>query len=173
MRATKKLTVSAMATAIGTALMAVGAVWDLVDLSLAALASLLIVVILIEVGGPFPWLVWLSTSLLTFICFMGSPIWLMYFVFGLFPILKYFIEKLKRPFWIILKLLYVSTSIIALVYLVDRIFKIPLFDTDSFFMKAACFLLFVAAFMAYDRLLTSTARLYTVKIRPRLKNLFK
>ena len=88
MRSTKKITVSAMATALGAALMSIGAVWEVVDMALAAVASFLVVIILIEVGSPYPWLVWITTSLITFLFFPGSTVWLMYFVFGVFPILK-------------------------------------------------------------------------------------
>lgn len=162
-----------MATALGAALMSIGALWEVVDMALAAVASFLVVIILIEVGSPYPWLVWLSTSLITFLFFPGSTVWLMYFVFGVFPILKYYIEKLKRPFWFPLKLLYVNACIIALIYLVELIFGFPFFETDLFILKAVLYVVLNGAFLAYDRLLTLLIRLYMEKYRPRFKHLFK
>ena len=173
MRATKKITISAMATALGSALMAIGAVWEVVDMALAAMASFLVVIILIEVGSPYPWLVWITTSLITFLFFPGSTVWLMYFVFGVFPILKYYIEKLKRPFWFPLKLLYVNACIIGLIYAVDFIFGMPLFETEYLILKIALYALLNVAFFAYDRLLTLLIRLYNEKYRDRFKRLFK
>ncbi|MBR5140320.1 MAG: hypothetical protein IKV16_04615 [Clostridia bacterium] len=173
MRPTKRITVSAMATALGSALMAVGAVWELVDMALAALASFLVVIILIEVGSPFPWLVWITTSLATFLFFPGSTVWLMYFVFGVFPILKYYIERLKRPFWFPLKLIYVNACIIGLLYALDFIFGTPLFGTDNLIVKIALYTVLNFAFFAYDRMLTLLIRLYTVKYRQRFRHLFK
>lgn len=173
MRMTKKITISAMATALGAALMSIGALWEVVDMALAAVASFLVVIILIEVGSPYPWLVWLSTSLITFLFFPGSTVWLMYFVFGVFPILKYYIEKLKRPFWFPLKLLYVNACIIALIYIVELIFGFPFFETDLFILKAVLYVVLNGAFLAYDRLLTLLIRLYMEKYRPRFKHLFK
>ena len=173
MRTTKKITVSAMATALGSALMAIGAVWELVDMALAALASFIIVIILIEVGSPFPWLVWITTSLITFLFFPGSTVWLMYFVFGMFPILKYYIEKLKRPFWFPLKLIYVNACIIGLMYAMELIFGLPLFETDLLILKIALYVVFNGAFFAYDRLLTLLVRLYNEKYRHRFRHLFK
>ena len=159
MRPTKKITISAMTTAIGAALMAIGAVWELVDMSLAAFASFLVVFILIEVGSPYTWLVWITTSLITFLFFPGSTIWLMYFVFGVFPILKYYIEKLKRFFWFPLKLVYVNLCIIALMYAMELIFGLPLFETDFLILKVALYVVLNLAFFAYDRLLTLLIRL--------------
>ena len=173
MRPTKKITISAMATALGSALMAIGAVWEVMDMALAAMASFLVVIILIEVGSPYPWLVWITTSLITFLFFPGSTVWLMYFVFGVFPILKYYIEKLKRPFWFVLKLLYVNACIIGLIYTVDFIFGMPLFETEYLILKIALYALLNVAFFAYDRLLTLLIRLYIGKYRQRFRHLFK
>ena len=173
MRPAKKITVSAMATALGAALMSIGALWEVVDMALAAVASFLVVIILIEVGSPFPWLVWITTSLITFLLFSGSTVWLMYFVFGVFPILKYYIEKLKKPFWFPLKLVYVNVCIIALMFLVDVLFGLPLFETDLFILKAVLYVVLNAAFFAYDRMLTLLIRLYLQKYRQRFRFLFK
>ena len=173
MRATKKITVSAMATALGSALMAIGAVWELVDMALAAFASLLIVFILIEVGSPYPWLVWITTSLITFVFFPASTVWLMYLVFGVFPILKYYIEKMKRLFWFPAKLLYVNLCIIGLMYAMDLVFGLPLFETELLILKIALYAVLNVAFFAYDRLLTLVIRIYNEKYRQRLRHLFK
>ena len=173
MRSTKKLTISALATALGSALMAVGAVWDMVDMALAAFASFFIVFILIEVGSPFPWLVWITTSLITFLLFPASTVWLMYFVFGVFPILKYYIERLPRFFWFPIKLVYVNLCIIGLMYAMELIFGLPLFETDSLILKIGLYAMLNFAFFAYDRLLTLLIRLYNEKYRNRFKRLFK
>ncbi len=173
MRTTKKLTVSAMATALGAALMALGAAVEVIDMALAALASLLIIIIIIEVGQPYPWLVWLSTSLITFLLFMGSTVWLMYFVFGVFPIIKLYVEKLRRGFWLLLKLVYVNLCIIGLAFAVELIFGLPLFETDLLILKVGIYILFNVAFLMYDRLLTLASRIYFEKLRPRFRTFFK
>ena len=175
MRATKKLTVSAMATALGCALMAPGAVWEMADLACAALAALVMIVIMIEVRGFYPFLVWISTTLLSFLLFisLASPIWVMYLVMGIYPILKFYIEKLKRPLWIPLKLAYSAVAIFGLVLAVELIFAIPLVESEYLPVKIAFYALFLVAFMMYDRVVTVAARFYTYKLRNRFKNLFK
>ena len=175
MRTTKKLTVSAMATALGAALMALGAAVEVIDMALAALASLLIIIIIIEVGQPYPWLVWLSTSLITFLLsiFMESTVWLMYFVFGVFPIIKLYVEKLRRGFWLLLKLVYVNLCIIGLAFALELIFGLPRFETDPLILKVGIYILSNVAFLMYDRLLTLASRIYFEKLRPRFRTFFK
>ena len=97
----------------------------------------------------------------------------MYFVFGVFPILKYYIEKAKRLFWFPLKLIYVNACIIGLLYAMELIFGLPLFGTDILILKIALYAVLNVAFFAYDRLLTLLIRLYIGKYRARFKFLFK
>lgn len=97
----------------------------------------------------------------------------MYFVFGVFPILKYYIEKLPRFLWFVLKLLYVNVCIIGLMYAMELVFGLPLFETDSLILKIILYGVLNASFFAYDRLLTLLIRLYNEKYRDRFKRLFK
>jgi hypothetical protein len=173
MRTTKKLTISAMVTAIGSALMAIGAAVEVLDMALAATASLMLVLIVIEVGFPYPWLVWASSGLLTYILFSGSTIWIMYLLFGAFPILKYYIEKLKRPFWIPLKLAYFAPALFFANFLCILLFGLSMFGKDNIYWKIGITVVFFVAFFAYDRLLTLFARLYNEKYRHRFRHLFK
>ena len=113
MRTTKKITVSAMIVALGTVLMSIGALVELVDLSVAAAVSLFVVFAMIEIGMPYPWLIWVCTSLITFLLFPAKTIWLMYLSFGAFPILKAYIERLPRGFWLFLKRMILRVNIMA------------------------------------------------------------
>ena len=81
-----------MLSALGTVLLLVGAFVDVLDLSMCAVASLCVVFIYIEVGSPYTWLVWLTTSLLTFIFSPGKTVWMLYLlIFGVYPLLKAYI----------------------------------------------------------------------------------
>ena len=89
-----------MLCALGVAVMAIGVIAPVLDMTVAAICSLIVVLAFVEIGTPYVQLVWLCTSLLGYIMFPGSSVWLTYFlVFGIFPILKAYIEKLKRPIW--------------------------------------------------------------------------
>lgn len=172
MRSTKKIALSSMLVALGAVIMSLGALFEVFDLAAAAFVSLFIVFAMIEIGMPFPWLIWITTSLVTFLVFPAKTVWLMYLSFGCFPILKSYIERLPRAFWLILKLLYLNLVLVALYFLVELIFSVPLVS-EVWWMIIAAYLLMTAAFIAYDRLLTLSVRFYFAKIKDRLKGLLK
>lgn len=180
MRQTKKIALSAMMCALGVAFISLGAVVQVLDLTVAALCSLLVVFVYIEIGAPYVHLVWLCTSLLSFIIFPGSVIWLEYFlVFGFFPILKAYIERLPRGVWLLLKLLYANATFALLFYLQELIFEIPLITEETVFgisgipLLIAAFVIMNIAFIAYDMLITVMLRIYLFKYRERFKKLLK
>ena len=51
MRTTKKITLCAMACALGTVIMLLGAVIETLDLTVCAMASLLVVFVYLEIGS--------------------------------------------------------------------------------------------------------------------------
>ncbi len=174
MKQTKKITLSAMVVALSTVFMVLGAVVDMLDLSVCALASLLVAFVYIEIGSPYTWLVWICTSLATFVCFPGSIIWMEYFlIFGIYPILKAYIEKLPRRIWLIVKLLFINAIIWVLIFCVELILGIPFFAVDKLWLKAAIYVLMNVAFIAYDLFITVLVRVYFEKFRPRFKNFLK
>lgn len=180
MKETKKLTISAMVVALGVLFMTLGAVLSVLDLTCAVLASLLVAFIYIELGSPYTWLVWLGTSLLSFILFPGSFMWLTYLaVFGIYPIIKGYVERLPRFLWLILKLVYLNLSMLLLVLfseaLVGQSFfgdvsEIPL---EPMIVYIILWVILNIAFLLYDRLIVVLIVFYEKKLRPRFKNLLK
>ena len=174
MKTTKKVTLSAMLTALGTSLMLLGSVIEVLDLSVCAIASLIVVFVYLELGSPYTWLVWLCTSLCTALIYSGSVVWVEYFlVFGIYPILKAYFEKLPRPFWLPVKLAYINAVIWALFAICELLLGVPFFEENTAFMKAAVYVLMNVAFVAYDVFLTVMVRLYYDKIRQRFKRFLK
>ena len=174
MKTTKKITLSAMVIALGTVFMVLGGFIEVLDLSACAVASVLVAFVYIELGSPYTWLVWLGTSLATFVSFSGSVLWLEYFlVFGIYPILKAYIERLPRTFWIFLKLIFIN-AVLWLIFLgFEFIFKTSVFIVDKLWMKIGIYALMNVAFIAYDIFITVMVRFYLVRLRPRFKHLLK
>ncbi len=181
MKQTKKLTISSMAVALGTLFMVVGAYIETLDLTAVALASVLVAFIYIEIGSPYTWLVWICTSALTFILYPHSLMWLMYLImFGIYPVLKGYIEKLKRVFWLPLKLVYGNITFAIVIFGAGFLTGIPFIDpNDDFFgltgtvIYVLTWILLNIAFVAYDFFTTVMVRFYIEKIRPKIKNLLK
>lgn len=181
MSTTKKLTLSAMMTALSVVLMIFGVLVQVLDLTVAALVSLVVAFVYIEVGAPFVHFVWLASSALTFIFFPTAPIWLEYFlIFGPYPILKGYIERAPRCVWMILKLAAFNLMILALFYLTELVFGVPLispeeslFGISGSILVGIIWVIMNIAFVAYDMLITVMVRIYIHKYRDKIKRLLK
>lgn len=174
MRKTKKLTLSAIMTALGVVALSLGSALEILDFTVCLFASIIMLFIFIEIGAPFTYLVWIATSLLTYIFFPGSAVWLNYFLaFGLYPILKAYIERLPRVFWIFAKLVFVNIIIWIMIFTYEFLFGIPLFAIDKMWIKAALYLAINVGFVAYDVFLTLAVRLYVSKYRAKFARFLK
>ena len=174
MRETKKLTLSAILCALSVAVLSLGAFIETLDLSLTALTSLVIAFLYIEVGAPYTYLTWLVTSLLTFIIFPASAVWAEYLlIFGIYPILKGYVERLPRIFWLILKLLIFNAMFWLLFLFVTGLLGLPFFDDDRMALKIAMYAISNVAFIVYDLFLTFCARVYLGKFRDKIKKYLK
>lgn len=174
MRVTKKLTLSAALVALGTLFLTLGGIFGVLELTAAALASLLVVFAYIEIGSPYYWLVWLATSLLSALLFFGSTVWGVYLlIFGLYPIVKAFIERLKKAFWIPLKLVFAVLATLALMALEKLVFGVPLFNTELVWLAVLMFLGCVLAMLLFDYFLTVMIRVYISKYRKLFMRLLK
>lgn len=175
MRQTKKVTLSAMIVALGTVFMVLGGFIEVLDLSVCALASLLVVFAYIEIGKPYYWLVWICTSLATFLLSPGKQLWILYLaIFGIYPILKAFFERIKnRSVWLVLKLVYINIILVAFTLVWEFVFSVPLFVFDNKLFVAIAYAVVNVGFIAYDAFISVMVRLYFVKLRPRFKSLLK
>lgn len=174
MSQTKKVTISAMMVALGTVFMIIGAAIEVLDLSVCALASLLVVFIYLEIGSYYPWLVWICTSLATALLYPGSIVWAEYaLVFGIYPLIKSYIERLPKWSWIIVKLVYINAIIWALFLICEKLIGVPFFGEETLGMTIAVYVLMNVAFVAYDFFITVMVRFYYDKLRHRFKKFLK
>ena len=174
MRKTKRVTLSAMMVALSVVMMVVGAVLDVLDLSACALASLVMVFSYIELGSPYTFLIWICTTVISGIVFPASLVWVEYFtVFGIYPILKAYIERLPRVFWWPVKLAYINAVIWILIYFADLIFGTPLLEGDTIWLQAAMYLLINVAFVMYDVFITVMVRFYFDRLRHRFSRFLR
>lgn len=181
MKETKKLTLSAMVVALGTVFMVLGAVIEVFDLTAVALSSVLVAFVYIELGSPYTWLVWLCTSLSTFLFYQHSPMWFIYLVlFGVYPILKGYIERLPRTFWWPIKLALGNLSFVLMLFGIKLITGMPFIDPNETLFGISGKALYIVtwvllnvAFIAYDFFILVMVRYYIDKLRPRFKKILK
>lgn len=163
-----------MMVALSTAIMLLGAVVEVFDLSVCAIASLLVVFIYLEVGSYYPWLVWICTTLATALIYPGSAIWVEYaLIFGLYPLIKAYIERLPRWSWLIVKLIYINAVIWGIFCVCEFLLGIPFFEEGGQIITVITYVLSNIAFVAYDFFIMVMVRFYFDKLRPRFKKFLK
>ena len=164
----KHLTLGAMLSALGTVLLALGSFIEVLDLSVAVLASLLCVFAVIELPPAYPWLIWLVTSTASLLLLPQKTPAMFYALFaGFYPILKQKLERLRRLPQYLLKLLTLHVSLGAF-YLLLRIF-LPAELEGGPWMLLGLYLLSLVAFFLYDVALTRLITLYLYRLRDRFR----
>ena len=183
MKQTKKMTLSAACIALGILFMALGAFIEVLDLTVAALSSCLMAFVFIEIGDKYAIGVWLGTSILGAVFFTHSLVWVTYFlVFGIYPILKAYIEKLKKPLWIPLKLVFfIATALLIILtselllgipFFSDTL-NVPFFENNMELFKAIVVSALIVALFVYDAFMTVMIRTYFSSFRDRIKSVLK
>ncbi len=174
MTKTKKLTLSAILCALGVALMAMGSFIDILDLSVCAVVSLIVVFVYLEVGMSYAFGVYIVTSLLSLLIVPSKLIFVEYFLlFGIYPLLKALTEKLPRPTWLPIKLLFFNGIIWLVILVFEFLFGVPFIEGDTLILKIGFYLLLNVTFVVYDIFITVMVRFYYEKLRKRFKSFLK
>lgn len=170
---TKRLTACALLCALGVILLGLGALIEVLDLSMAALASVLVVFAVIELGGAYPYLIYGVTAILSVFLLPSKAPALIYLLFaGYYPILKAQLEKhFKKVTAMILKLIIFNAGLSLAIFLLFRFFA-P--SADILFRWRYWLLLFATpVFLLYDLALTRLITFYCLKLRDRFRFLQK
>ena len=162
----KKMVVSAIISALSVVLLYCGALLDMIGPSIVALASFLIVLVQVELGGAYPWMVYIVTSLLSLVLLPNkSPAFIYLCIGGIYPILKIFFERIPGILRWIVKSLYFAIVLTSYILISIFIFLLPK-SQWGYFVPLCILGAFV--FFLYDILLSRILILYIVKFRNRL-----
>jgi hypothetical protein len=173
MKSAKRVALSAILCTLGVLFLYIGSVLEILDLTMGALASVIVIFSVIEMGGKSPYLIYAVTSVLSMLLLPNKFPAFLYLVFaGIYPILKEKFERLHFIIAWILKLSVFNTSLLILIVLSTYLFHIP--DTELNFTWIV-FGLGNATFILYDVAITKVITFYLIKIRNmlRLKNYFE
>lgn len=168
---TKRLTMCAMLAALGVVLLYVGSIIEVLDISMAVIASLTCIIAVIEYGKSSPWAIYAVTSVLSLILLPNkTPAAFYALFFGFYPILKEKFEKRSRVLCWILKEAVFNVSLAAMgaaTYFLTTTGNNELFSSPIFIVATV-----VAAeliFILYDIALTRLISFYIIKLRHRFK----
>ena len=159
---TKRLTVCAMLSALGVVLVWFGAIFEVLDLSLAAMASLLLVPIVIEYGGWYAWAIYFATTALSLLLLPQKMPALSYLLFGYYPILKKGLDRLPRwGRWLCKELFYLALEI-AIVWLSDRLIGV---ENTALWYRVLLYVVGFGAMNLFDFALSRLIALYFHRYR--------
>ncbi len=179
---TKKLTLSAVLAAMGVVILIIGAFFEVLDLSMAAIASFFCIFAVIEMGRGYPWMIYAVTGVLSIIIVPnGLGGWFYLLFFGYYPIIKEKVEKLFKPLAWILKFLTFNLSITVYIFilyflffndfqiLINEFSNLFLGDVSNTAIIAVVYAIFNFIFFIYDIALTNLITLYILKLRRKFR----
>ena len=170
-KSTKKLTVASMLCALCFVLMLIGSLIEVVDLSAAALASFAVIFAVIELGGAYPTLIWLSASVIGFLL-LPNLLPAVYFsmFFGWYPIAKNYFERLPSVLCWAAKLVSIVVSVAAMYYIGEAVIGVgqQLEALTPILVGGTC-AVFVIYDVALSRLISSYMRVWKYKLKIKFK----
>ena len=172
MRSTKKLALTALLAALGTVLLSLGSLVEVLDLSAAAIVSCFVVFLRVELGGAYPYLFWLVTSLSTLLLLPTGAAGLLFALLGLYPLCKAVLER-RHPIieWTV-KLLLAGGILAVFIYVAKFVLLLP----DAIFsgwLLPVFFAVALLAFVLYDIALSRLIVYYGLRIRPSISRFLK
>ena len=173
MRKTKKLTVCAMLSALGVAILYLGNFMEILDLSVSCAASLIVVFCMEELGTKYSLATYAVISVLSFILLPQK--WIsVYFIlfFGIMPITKHVYEKTGKLFAWILKIVTFNIEIFLFYFVAE---KLDFFEQSEsslpylLALLAMANVVFILADVLYDKL----SVIYRLKYQSRIRKFLK
>ncbi len=167
-RQSKKIALCAVFSALGVVILYMGAVIEVLDLSAAAIASMLCVVVISEIGGAYPWLLYSVTSLLSLLLLPNKFGALIYALMaGYYPMLKSKIEQLRsKGLRLLFKIGFFNLSMSAIILASKLIFKLP--GLTKWYI-IAFYAIGNFTFVIFDIVLSLLIRAYFVRYRRLLR----
>jgi len=163
-----KISTCGVLAALSYCLLALGSVVEILDFSAVVAASFGIVFCVVEMGYSYAWLTYAVTSVIAFLLLPGSRFAALVYLFfgGIYPILKSFIERTKKPVAVIIKTVYINLTSIAVWLLTSWLMP------ENEYVNKFIFIAFVAmvnfAFWLYDILVTRVVTMYVFSWKRRL-----
>ena len=172
LKSTRALAVSAVLSALGVILLALGSLVQVLDLTMAVLASILVIFAVIELGGKYPYLIYAVTAVLSVLLVPSKSAAMVYLCFaGYYPILKAVLERHLPQLWCwVVKLLVFNAGLALSLFLMLKVFLT--FTVPAAWYYALIPLLSVV-FVLYDVALTRLITLYLTKWQQRFRFLHK
>lgn len=177
MKQTKKIAIASLCGSLGVIFLYLGVILNVLDMTAALLASMLVLFCVMELGYAYAFGVYAVISVLSLLLLPNpSPAWMFIALFGYIPITKFGFEKrMKKLAWIP-KILLFNLSFAAVLFLGGEVLG---FTTENQFgisplgIYIAFFILGNFLYLMCDILYGRLVRLYILRYRGRIKKYLK
>ena len=171
MRKTKKLVLCSILSAIGVALLLLGAVLELIDVSIAFIVALIPLFCLAEFGIWWSIGVYVVISSLSLLIVGPGRFAVICFILitGLWPVLKYLFEKLGKVWAWIVKILYANAMFFVLYFFFTALLDLP----ELLWLRILYLVLGNVVFVMADIMYGQLLKLYFFKFRERISKYLK
>ncbi len=169
---TKKLAFAAILSALGAVMLLIGVLIPTLDMTACALASLVVMIALIELGLSYGIMTYAVTAVVGFLIGGIGQIAIYYlFLFGVYPIVKILSEKLPKVGQWVLKFGFCNAMFCVVLLLLHFVFH--LFDAITFgpWYFVVLIVLGNAIFLLYDIALSRLSALYFARFHDHFPHL--
>ncbi|MBQ8497869.1 MAG: hypothetical protein IJ489_10515 [Clostridia bacterium] len=177
MKHTKKIAIASLCGSLGVIFLYLGVILNVLDMTVALLASMLVLFCVMELGYGYAFAVYAIISVLALLLLPNpSPAWMFIALFGYIPITKFGLEKFLKKFAWIPKLLLFNLSFAAVIFLGGEVLG---FTTENQFgisrngIYIAFFILGNFLYIMCDILYGRLVQLYMIRFRDKIKKYLK
>jgi len=168
----RKFALASLLASVAAVIIIIGGFFEILDLTVSAIASFAVVIAVIELKGKYPYFVYLTAAILSMILMpmRSASIYFLCFL-GFYPILKAALVKLNRILAWVVKFSAFNTCCIATFFIFKSVLGVADISEKWIVVMLLASNVF---FVAYDYALSGIIALYIVKLRKilKLKNLF-
>lgn len=167
-RRTVRLVLCAFMAALSFVLIFFGVTLGVMDLSALMIASFGVVFCILEMGGAYPYLVWLVTSVLALILLPDKLVFFEYFLFaGIYPIVKFRVAMCRPVISWAVKLAVFNAALVLCAVISLYVLGLPADVGPT--LGGLLFLAGNVLFVLYDMALSSVTAFYILRLRAVLR----
>ncbi len=167
MKNTRKVALAGVFVALCVVVLYVGSIFQTLDLSAAALGSIIILVSMIEIGKKWALGIYVSTAILAMLLLpYKSPAAVFALFAGYYPVLKAPLNRIKPiAFSYLARIAVFNVALVASVFVFEKLLNI---QEDYLNLEVVLFILSNVTFVLYDFALERIAATYFTRLKPRI-----
>ena len=177
MRKSGKIALGGLLTALGVVLMFLTGLIPIGTYALPAIAGVLLIVAVIEIGAKWAWMIYAAVAVLSLLFAADKEAALLFVLFfGYYPVLKSFLERISNKVlsWIS-KFAVFNVAVVACFFLAVNFLQLPedSFTVFGIYLPWVFLILGNAVFLIYDIALSGLVATYVEKLHHRVTKTLK